>query len=68
MESLASPPGSRGRQLDAEELAALEAEQGARVRPRKKIWVLRDDVAEALEQGRYDGPGSFFSQRGNKVQ
>ncbi|MEU5683575.1 hypothetical protein DEJ48_36565 [Streptomyces venezuelae] len=134
VESLALPPGSRGRQLDAEELAALEAEQGARVRPRKKgelpplvgaqeyaelfgvtqvavgqaakagsgrvaepdyalsgskvwllesvlahapttmeksrkkIWVLREDVAEALEQGRYDGPGSFFSQRGNKVQ
>ncbi|MGW0538170.1 hypothetical protein [Streptomyces sp. NPDC003032] len=35
---------------------------------RKKIWVLRDDVAEALREGRYDGPGSFFSQRGNNAK
>lgn len=132
--ALALPPGSRGRQLDEQELAALEEEQKAGVRPmkrgelpplvgaqeygqlfgvseftvssaalsdsgqmpapdyelsgskvwlldtvlahapktmemsRKKIWVLRDDVAEALGEGRYDGPGSFFSQRGNKAR
>ncbi|MGB8946917.1 MAG: hypothetical protein WCD21_42785 [Streptomyces sp.] len=35
---------------------------------RKKIWVLRDGVAAALSGGRYDGPGSFFSQRGNKAR
>ncbi|MGX1668637.1 hypothetical protein [Streptomyces sp. NPDC055400] len=132
--SLALPPGSRGRQLDEREVAALEKEQGAGVRPmkkgelpplvgaqeyaelfgvtefavgraaasgsgqvpqadyelsgsnvwlletvldhapatmeksRKKIWVLRDEVAAALREGRYDGPGSFFSQRGSKAK
>ncbi|MEV0445903.1 hypothetical protein AB0I84_10445 [Streptomyces spectabilis] len=134
VESLALPPGGRGRQLDEAALAALEAEQRAGVRPRKKgelpalvgaqeyaelfgvtqvavgqaakagsglvaepdyalsgskvwlldtvldhapvtmeksrkkLWVLRDEVAEALRTGRYDGPGSFFSQRGNKAK
>ncbi|UQA93682.1 hypothetical protein [Streptomyces halobius] len=132
--ALALPPGSRGRQLDERELAALEAEQGAGVRPMKKgelpplvgaqeyaelfgvtqvavgqaarggagqlpeadyilsgsnlwlldtvldsaevtmqksrkgLWVLRDEVAAALREGRYEGPGSFLSQRGNKAQ
>ncbi|WP_327356308.1 hypothetical protein [Streptomyces sp. NBC_01304] len=132
--ALALPPGSRGRQLDEQELAALEDEQLAGYRPkkkaelpplvgaqeygelfggvseftvssaalsgsgqvpapdyelsgskvwlldtvlahapttmemsRKKIWVLRDEVAAALREGRYAGPGSFFSQRGNKA-
>ncbi|MEN8649145.1 hypothetical protein ABCR94_00460 [Streptomyces sp. 21So2-11] len=132
--ALALTPGSRGRQLDERELAALEVEQGAGVRPmkkgelpalvgaqeyaelfgmtqfavsqasrtgsgqvaeadyelsgskvwlldtvlahapttmemsRKKIWVLRDEVAAALREGHYEGPGSFFSQRGNKAK
>ena len=132
--ALALPPGSRGRQLDERELAALEKEQGAGVRPMKKaelpplvgaqeyaelfgvnqiavgqaarggagqlpeadytlsgsnlwlletvldsaeatmkksrkgLWVLRDEVAAALRKGRYEGPGSFLSQRGNKAQ
>ncbi|MFD3667202.1 hypothetical protein [Streptomyces sp. NPDC058672] len=132
--ALALPPGSRGRQLDEQELVALEEEQKAGVRPkkrgelpplvgaqeyaqlfgvseftvssaalsgsgqmpvpdyelsgskvwlldtvlahapktmemsRKKIWVLRDEVAAALSEGRYDGPGSFFSQRGNRAR
>ncbi|MFG2143690.1 hypothetical protein ACGFRG_05755 [Streptomyces sp. NPDC048696] len=32
---------------------------------RKGLWQLDQSVAEALSEGRYDGPGSFIAKRGN---
>ncbi|MFD3511967.1 hypothetical protein [Streptomyces sp. NPDC058657] len=126
VESVALPPGKHGRQLDVGKLEALQAEQGATVRPMKKgelpplvgaqeystlfgvtqshvtqalkrlpscdyllsgsrvwlltnvldaaeatmassrggRWRLNEAVAEALQSGTYDGPGSAFMKRG----
>ncbi len=42
----------------------LDAADVTMQKSRKSTWQLRQDVADALRTGRYDGPGSFIAKRG----
>ncbi|MFH9425180.1 hypothetical protein [Streptomyces sp. NPDC017529] len=42
----------------------LDAADVTMQKSRKSTWQLRQDVADALRAGRYDGPGSFIAKRG----
>ncbi|MFJ8314236.1 MULTISPECIES: hypothetical protein [unclassified Streptomyces] len=43
----------------------LDGAEETMAHSRKDAWKLRDDVADALREGRYDGPGSSIAKRGN---
>ncbi|MFJ4010295.1 hypothetical protein [Streptomyces sp. NPDC090026] len=42
----------------------LEAAEATMAKSRRATWVLNPDVVGALQEGRYEGPGSFIVKRG----
>ncbi len=45
----------------------LEAADATMAKSRRGTWALRSEVAEALRDGRYDGPGSAIVKRGKSA-